>query len=400
MRNYLLLFIIIGNLNAEIAWVDDSTLYEKVKATTKEWISPKVLTLKEKKAEHQNRVWEKVFDDLGEGVENINLLEKAPKKSWIGSDKSDIQENIDAILERLIESLTDDKLFAYREKIEKLKRKVQKNRETVLLYREKKIGAPKSSMIYTTKEGFNHKIEKLYVENKIYENDIRMAKEELKQNFLGIGVVLSYSQIDVLLSRIDGEDIIQISLVMDILKEITSQIVTLMKESKQEVFYAKKYYGMHVISLKLVVYIQQQYIDKVKKKYLPKIEVLITTAQNMMDETKKLKAKEEDYRRVSIYAKNLEAQQLAYKASIRYKNDLITSLNTMLLAQQKSKDDLTLSENTYKTVTLSSELYTLMVESQENFSEITKIQMPYIIPFENKAMQTKYKELTNLMKEK
>lgn len=402
MKFYFLVFLSIVQLNATdtIEWIDNSSsIYNKVKNKTMQWIKPQILTLEEKKEQHQNEIWDKVFDDLSSGVDNINLLEKAPKSSWITSDKKDIQENIDEILESLIDTLTDDKLFAYRDNIEKLKLKVKENREMVLLHREKKIGAPRSSLIYTTKDGYDTKIEDLYIENKIYENEIRMAKDELKKNFLSIGVALSSSQIEVLLTRIDGEDIIQISLMMDILKEISNQIINLMKQSSQEILYAKKYYGMHLVSLKLVVYIQQKYIDKVKNSYIPKIEVLITTAQNMIVETKKLKAKEENYRRVSIYAKNLQTQKLALKASTRYKNDLLISLNSMLVAQRKSKEELVLSENTYKTVTLSSELYSLMLESQENFTLVSKIQMPYIVPFENREMLLKYKELTNQMRE-
>ena len=403
MRFYFLILVFLNTLNADIATniVDKSNeFYSKVKDKTIQWVTPTKLSLEEKKQQHQNAIWEKVFDDLGEGVESLNALENAPQKSWIGSDKESIQRDIDTILETLIESLTDDELFAYREKITTLKKKVQNNKEDMLLYREKKIGAPVSSLIYTTKSGFDSKIEDMYLENTVYENDIRIVKDELRNNFNKIGIVLSKEQIDVLLSRIDGEDIIQISLVMDILKEITTQIIALMQQSNEEIFYAKKYYGMHLITLKLVVYIQQKYIDKVSNEYLPKIEVLITTAQNMILQTKHLKHKEENSQRRAIYSKNLEAQHLAYKASKRYKKDLILSKNSMLQAQKRANADLRLSKNTYKTVTLSSELYHLIVESQQNLTQVSKIQMPFIVPFENKKMQAKYKELTSLMQDK
>ena len=403
MRFYFLMLVVVSFLNADVSSsiVDKSSaMYSELKEKTLQWVTPKELSPEEQKKQHKNAIWEKVFDDLGEGVESLNALENAPKKRWIGSDKKSIQEDIDTILETLIETLSSDELFAHREKIATLKQKIKENKEDILLYREKKIGAPISSLIYTTKSGFDGKIKDKYVENTIYKNDIRIVKEELRNNFQKIGIVLTSEQIDVLLSRIDGEDIIQISLVMDILKEITTQIIELMTQSSEEMFYAKKYYGMHLITLKLVVYIQQKYINKVNSEYLPKIEVLITTAQNMMLETKQLKHKEENTQRRAIYAKNLEAQQLAYRASKRYKNDLIASKKSMLQAQKRAKADLALSANTYKTVTLSSELYNLIVSSQQTLAQVHKIQMPFIVPFENKEMQTKYKELTSLMQDK
>ena len=71
-----------------------------------------------------------------------------------------------------------------------------------------------------------------------------------------------------MLSRVDGDDIIEISLVMETLKHITNQIMILMKESKEELVQAKKYYGMHQVLLELVVYIQQKYIDKSNTIYI------------------------------------------------------------------------------------------------------------------------------------
>ena len=101
-------------------------------------------------------------------------------------------------------------------------------------------------------------------------------KTDLKSNFKEIGVNLTSEQIEVLLTRVDGDDIIQISLVMETLKHITNQILELMKASKEELKQAKKYYGMHQVLLELVVYIQQQYIDKCDNVYLPKIDKMIS----------------------------------------------------------------------------------------------------------------------------
>jgi hypothetical protein len=86
-----------------------------------------------------------------------------------------------------------------------------------------------SLKIYRTKSDFDEKIIETKNENNILENEIRIIKEKLKNDFKEIGVNLSSAQIDVLLTRVDGDDIIQISLVMETLKHITNQIMLLMK---------------------------------------------------------------------------------------------------------------------------------------------------------------------------
>ena len=154
------------------------------------------------------------------------------------------------------------------------------------------------------------KIDETQKENVILENEIRIIKIDLKSNFKEIGVNLTSEQIEVLLTRVDGDDIIQISLVMETLKHITNQILELMKASKEELTQAKKYYGMHQVLLELVVYIQQQYIDKCDNVYLPKIDKMITDSEQMIENTNRLKGQEEDARRRSIYNHNLDAQVL------------------------------------------------------------------------------------------
>jgi hypothetical protein len=211
-------------------------------------------------------------------------------------------------------------------------------------------------------------------------------------------VNLNSKQIDALLTRVDGDDIIQISLVMETLKYITNQILVLMKESQEELTQAKKYYAMHQVLLELVVYIQQKYIDKCDNSYIPKIEKLIVDSKAMMDETKRLRDKEEDPKVRAIYNINLDAQILTKKVAIRYKDDIIKSKKNMLEAQKISKKNLKLSQNTYQTVMLSANLFNLIKRSQTMFDEVSKIQVPKIVPFQSIQLQEKYRELTEKLR--
>ena len=67
----------------------------------------------------------------------------------------------------------------------------------------------------------------------------------------------------------------------------------------------------------------------------------------------------------------------------------------MIEAQKISLANLKLSKNTYATVSLSADLYTLISESQTMFEEVSKIQVPSIVPFENMQIRQKYLELTD-----
>jgi len=401
MKIYYLLLLLISAVHAD--WKSDmmeksNQVYNDTKNKTillyKENVETQPLT----KEQRMNKIWDNVYDDLEEGAGYIDKLNNAPESTWIGTDKEDVQKDINKLFEMIVNGLIEDDLLIYKTKMEKLKKNISQNKSDILKYREKRVGAPDSSKIYRTKSDFDENIIETKNENTMMENEIRIIKDNLKNDFKEIGVNLSSEQIDVLLTRVDGDDIIQISLVMETLKHITNQIMLLMKESKEELTQAKKYYGMHQVLLELVVYIQQKYIDKSNKVFIPKIDKMIIDSIHMIENTNRLKENEEDARRRSIYHNNIEAQKLTNKAATRYKQDLISSRNNMIEAQKISKANLKLSKNTYATVLLSADLFDLISESQNMFEEVSKIQVPNLIPFENIQMEQKYKELTEKLR--
>lgn len=401
MKLHYLLLLLLSSLHAD--WKSDmmeksNQIYTDTKNKTillyKENVETQPLT----KEQRMNKIWDNVYDELEEGAVYIDKLNNAPDSAWLEEDKEDVQEDINKLFEMIVNGLIEDDLLIYKTKMEKLKKEISENKSDILKYREKRVGAPEKSTLYTTKSDFDIKITETKNENTILENEIRIIKDNLKNDFKEIGVNLRSEQIDVLLIRVDGDDIIQISLVMETLKHITNQIMLLMKESKEELTQAKKYYGMHQVLLELVVYIQQKYIDKSNKDYIPKIDKMIIDSAEMIANTSRLRDMEEDTRRRSIYNNNIEAQELTNKASKRYKQDLIASRNNMIEAQKISKSNLALSKNTYATVLLSADLFDLISESQSMFEEVSKIQVPNLVPFENIQMEQKYKELTEKLR--
>ena len=406
MRIHLLLLAAATFVHAD--WKSDmleqgSSLYQNAKNKTVEIykeFKPVVEGKPQSKEAHMNALWDDLLPQLEEGLKYTDEMEKAPNSAWIGSDKKDIQKDIDNVFDKIIDTLIDDDFLSYKKEINALHQDIASNKNTMAFYREKKISAPAQSSIKTTKADYAKKIDALKEENKNDLIRISQIKGKLIQQFADIGVTLSAEQINVLLTRVDGDDIIQMALMMDVLKHITSQIMVLMKENNEDLNYAKKYYGLHLVTLELIVYIQQKYIDRVDREYLPKIDSIISEARSMMEKTKDLASSDVSQRRRDIYGKNLQAQELTAYVAELYKRDLITSKISMINAQKITRKNLQLARNTYKTVVLSADLYELISESQNMFSEVSRIQVPNIVPFENMQIQQKYYELTKLIEKK
>jgi len=407
MRIYFFLFLLsTGSIHAD--WKSEmvekgTSLYRDAKETTVSLyreLKPAAITPEESREAHMRTLWDAILPQLEKGLHYTNALEKAPESAWIASDKKDIQDDIDRVFNTIIDTLIDDDFLSSKKEIHRYSQNINARKNSIAFYREKRISAPVESRLKTTKADYTTKIEALNEENRHDLASIEMIKSKLIIQFSKIGVKLSKAQIDVLLTRVDGDDIIQMALMMNLLKDITNQIMTLMQENNESLEYAKKYYGLHLVTLELVVYIQQNYIDKVTHRYLPKIETLIFESEKMVAETEKLAASEMSERRRQIYEKNILTQKLTAHAATRYKEDLITSRKSMATAQKITKKNLLLARNTYKTVLLSTDLYTLIAESQTMFSQVSKIQVPDIVPFENIQIEKKYYELTRLIEKR
>ncbi len=395
MRKKLLLPALIFNFsNSNIL---DETM-DKISKTTeiiRHSGASKELSPRAMRQERFNNIWKQVKDKLVKGSKLYSQKELAPDKTYFfGDDKQDIQDDIDDVLNDIVDVLIDDDILKYKNDIEYINRKIEDDYEKISEYKESKIGAPKKSLIHTTKSGYEQKIKDTKDEIKILKNKIRMIKKSLKQKFAKIGVKLNAKQIDVLLTRVDGDDIIQMSVVINVLKQITKQILTLMKSSNEDLVQAKRYYGMHLVSVALIVNIQQKYINKLDKEYLPKLDALTQKAKKLMEQTEIAIDSEQNSNRKTLYASNLKAQKLTLNVATMYKQNLLQSREKVLQAKVIANRNLALAENTYNTVALSKGIYDLITESQTMFNKISQIQMPDIVPFENTQIESKYRELT------
>jgi hypothetical protein len=355
------------------------------------------ITVKQKRLhqEHFNDIWEDVIENLEDGLEISKKIEKAPNSSIFSEDKQSLREDFDGVLDDIIMLLLDDNLLNYRKDIRDAKESINSLENEILDYREKKITAPDESHIKTTKSDYIKKIKEAQVEIDKYKSKIVNTKFLVSSNFKDIGVNLTTEQIDVLLSRVDGDDIISMTLMMDVLKQVTTQLLGIMQESGEELTNAKKYYGMHMVLLELVVYVQNNLIKKIKNKYIPKIDNIIVNTKKILSKTNKKISAESNLQRKSIYFQNYQAQKLTFKVATLYKKNLQDELKQIEEARDVGIKNLDVSKNTFETVSLSSDLYKIISSSQEMMSEVMKLQIPTIIPFENIKMRDKFKELTD-----
>lgn len=362
----------------------------------KQGIQAQELSPQEQEEKKFKLLWEDVFEEYQEGVSLLEKAENAPSKAWFKKDQIDYKGDIDDVINNIIKVLIDDDLLSYKDEIASKKEDIKELQAKRTIFFEKKVHAPTESRISTTQADYEEKIKDVNDEIQVLEGDIDIIKTRIQKRFENNGIALSSSDINELISRVYGDDIIQMTVIFEILKKITNQIGMLMEESQEDVKQSKKYYGMHLISLQLVIHIQQEYINKVDS-YLIHIDSILQKTDKMIQATHNAYEMETDTTLKEGYLNNQKIQQFNKRVTLLYKKDLIESQKEIALAQKTTLAQLKLAENTYQTVSLSGELYALIRNSQMLFSKISKIQVPQLKPFKNQKMKLQYNEITNTL---
>ena len=369
---------------------------KEVLEVTKDTLQSSHMTPEEK----FNAIWGEVLKNLEDGLVVFNKIKDAPDSSFFGEDKKSLRKDFNKILDEIIVLLDDQSIKDYRDQIDTLNHNIEEAKKEITKYKEKRVTAPRDHMVKTTKSGYDKQIKQAKQDIVQFNREIRAVHKKLVEQFRLIGLDVDIEQVKVLLSRVDSENIIQMSVVFDVLKQITKQLMELTQSSGEEVKTAKKYYGMHVVLLEMVIHMQDKYIEKINTGFLPKIGEITEKTVSLHQSTKSNIRREKDQNRRRIYEKNLNAQELTLKVARLYMDNLKSQRGKVLKAKSKAVDDFRLAHNTYQTVEVSSDLVSLLNTSQDSFAAVMNLQVPEIVPFESLEMQKKYQELSKMMQEK
>ncbi len=378
----------------EKAWDASREAGEKAVAATRETLAGEPQTPEERFAD----IWEKVLNHLDDGLAVFDRIKTAPESVFIGEDKQSLRADFNEILDDIILLLDDPGIREDRDRIESLRQKIEEIRAEIAGYREARITAPRKSMVQTTKGGYDKRIRLAKLDIADHEKEIDTIHRQLIDRFRAIGLDLNLSQVTTLLSRVDSENIIQMSVVFDVLKKITKQLMELTRNSGEEVRTAKRYYGMHVVLMEMVIHMQNKYVGKINSDFLPRIDAITEKTVSLLQKTERNIARESKPARRVIYQKNLQAQELTLRVARLYVDNLKKQRQKVLRAKERAMEDFRLANNTYETVEVSADLVNLLNNSGESFQTVMNLQVPEIIPFESLEMQQKYQELSRLIK--
>jgi hypothetical protein len=332
-----------------------------------------------------------------EALEKLNRIDETDdESSWIPfrDTKNSLKDDFNSILDDLILSLTgDNHVLLCLQEMREINSNMIEEMERVVTEQESNLIADSNNAKSSKHSDSYPKIEKM-------KSDIEAIREVILNELKLLGLNLSDKELNALLVRVDSDDILQMMIIFDISKKIIVQLQTLMSQSGDNIKLARRYYGMNLVLSETAIYIQDRYIHSINQRYIPKLKRIITRVKELQKETSKLlKNSQKNYEK-DIYKKNLQSQSLTLDTANLYINNLNREKRQVIIARERSVDNLHLTENSYKTLQVGANLLDLIKETRENFQRVMSIQFPEIVPFSNPEIESRYKELSEELREK
>lgn len=349
-------------------------------------------------------VFKKVMPRIEEAADEMHESQSLPDRALFGKDKRDVQQDINKLLDKAIDVLELSTASDVREDISKIENRIAADLEDLDACRRKQISAREGAILgiqklpfATTKKGYEERIEAI-------EGDIAERKqelEELKRTFqeelAKLGLQLTPDQVNQLLSTVEGDQFIELTIVFDNVKQVTLKLQDLMTASAEDTAASRRYYGMYVILLQVLDRIQQTYISEIDEGHLPKLDEYEKEADDIIKDARRLLETVNDTNRQHLEM-NIKSAGITKEAISLYRMYLKKQRETVVEMNTRLQQDIGTAENTYRTVTLSTNLAALLQQGIDRFKALTQLSPPTLVVFQSDAVEAEFRRLTEKMK--
>lgn len=342
------------------------------------------------------QVWNQALPKLDDALVLEDLHEDLPESAWIGTDQRSNRAAIDQLLDQTVEILSISPVQRYRERVRLLQAEIAQARDAITDARQRRISAPVESALKRTVADYDRLIETREHEIERLQGELATVERELATELRAMGLELSDDQVELLLSTVVGDNLVDLGILFDNVKAITQQLETLVAQSGEDLQAARRYYGLYVILLQALHRMHLQIEASIGEQYVPRIDAIMARARLLSDETRRLQR--EAPAKQAILAANLAAQELTIEAAGIYQRYLVDQAAQISQARVELEKDIAAAWNTYETVRVSGELVGLVRSSQELLEGLMNRQVPVLRPFENLEMQREFQKLTEQLR--
>ena len=363
-------------------------------------IDEEIASLKSSEEEESKIDIQDKMDSIRIHLEDITDLKKkessASNFTIISKSKKDYRIKIDEVLEEIEPILFDGEVVNYASRIREIRQNIKDFETQKVRLNEKFVFAPeKESLLKSSKKEIKNEIKKI---DRLIKKSYKLIDElefDLKRKMHKLGIKLTREQIRVMTTRIDGDELSRSFAIFDVTKQISETLSKIMTENSFSGTATVKYYGTYVVMSEILGFSQRRYIEKIEDTYLPALDKIEKNIKDAIEfaETSIKGAKTEQSKK--ILKSNIKSNEFTMKVLGQYRNILINQMKSLQNALDRTKEQITVAYSTYDTAANSANLVNLINQTQDSFNKIMNMQLPNIVPFENKELEIKFLEISD-----
>ena len=363
-------------------------------------IDEEIASLKSSEEEESKIDIQDKMDSIRIHLEDITDLKKkessASNFTIISKSKKDYRIKIDEVLEEIEPILFDGEVVNYASRIREIRQNIKDFETQKVRLNEKFVFAPeKESLLKSSKKEIKNEIKKI---DRLIKKSYKLIDElefDLKRKMHKLGIKLTREQIRVMTTRIDGDELSRSFAIFDVTKQISETLSKIMTENSFSGTATVKYYGTYVVMSEILGFSQRRYIEKIEDTYLPALDKIEKNIKDAIEfaETSIKGAKTEQSKK--ILKSNIKSNEFTMKVLGQYRNILINQMKSLQNALERTKEQITVAYSTYDTAANSANLVNLINQTQDSFNKIMNMQLPNIVPFENKELEIKFLEISD-----
>ena len=307
-----------------------------------------------------------------------------------GFSKGNCRIQIDKVLEDIEKIVFDGEIISYSKKIRQLKERIIELEEEKANLNERKFGVTDEEEAVLIKQ-----ISDIDVLTTKFSRYIELLEKDLQIKMKNLGIRLSKDQIEVMTSRVDGDDLAKSIAIFDITKQISNTLGQLMEDNSFSSNATTKYYGVYLILSEILGFAQREYISKIEKAYIRKLDLYKQSGYESINYSKKQMQEATMKSSKEAFQKNIEAEEFTIKVIDIYKGILMEQKVQLQNALKITDEKITVAYSTYKTASNSAALMSIMNDTQSTFNQILDMQIPDIIPFDTKELEEEFRNLSD-----
>lgn len=344
----------------------------------------------------------KLDEILDRRDKDSNLPESSLLPSVISETKQSNRRKIDKLLENLGQTMLSSPAYDHLRAIRDLEERIALLRDRERRFRNEAFSAPAAKPAYrldvSTADELRGKAEECAREIAQAEQDILNHRQMIAQDLRSWGVDLNPAQQELLFSSVIGDDMLQNSIILKNVKSVLEQMARHIGQDNRDPQAPKRYYGSYLSFVDILIDSNQTTLDNIRETWLPRLANMMNKARETTADAKRaIASRNYKEQQVKAFEANIEANRLTIKVGELYRE----FLNRQALAIEKRLEELATdratSQNTYDTVTVSSNLSELIQRGLQDLDALGHITLPEMHLFENLEQQREFAELSNRM---